>query len=292
MAGGSELVRRGVVAWVLYDLANTIFSMNIVSLSFPLWIVLDMGGRDSHYALANGLSMAAMLFSAPLLGALSDQAPRRMPFLVVSTLVSCACTALLGIGGLHLALGLFVVANFAFLAGLIFYDALLPVVSTPQTRGRVSGLGIGVGYLGSFIGVGLGLLLLSRDPGAKPLLFALTALLFLAFAIPCFLCVPEPARRNVPPFGRQAVGRALADLHTTATRLRRYPDLGRFLLGRLFYTDSANTLIAFMGIYASRELGFGETAAQLLLLVGIGGGICGGLAWGQVVDRSGPKHTL
>src|SRR5512142_1654178 len=88
------LLSAPVVAWALYDFANTVFSMNIVSLYLPLWVVADMGGRDSDYALANSLSMALMFVSAPFIGALSDQAPRRMPFLVVTTIICVAFTAL------------------------------------------------------------------------------------------------------------------------------------------------------------------------------------------------------
>ena len=71
-----------VGSWVVYDLANTIFSFNIVSLFFSLWIVNDMGGKDSDYALANSFSMFVVFLVAPFLGALSDQTPRRMPFLI------------------------------------------------------------------------------------------------------------------------------------------------------------------------------------------------------------------
>ena len=76
-----------VVGWVLYDLANTIFSLNIVSLYFSLWVVNVMGAGDADYGFANSISMAVIFFASPLLGALTDQAPRRMPFR------SCCCMA-------------------------------------------------------------------------------------------------------------------------------------------------------------------------------------------------------
>ena len=41
--------RLAVISWALYDFANTIFSMNIVSLYFSLWVVNDMGVQDIHY---------------------------------------------------------------------------------------------------------------------------------------------------------------------------------------------------------------------------------------------------
>ena len=281
-----------VAGWALYDLGNTLFSFNVLSLYLPLWVVNDMGGRDSDYGLANSLSMGLMFLTAPLIGALSDQARGRKPFLIATTVTCVAFTTLLGQGGVLATLAFFVIANYFYQAGLIFYDALLPVVSTPENRGRVGGIGVGVGYVGALIGVGLGLLILSGDPTAKPLVFHLTSSLFLLFALPCFLLVREPANPDARPFGPAAVRAAVGQLRQTARRVRGYPGLGRFLVGRVFYADAANTLIAFLGIYVTKEVGFGEQETQLLLLVGIATAAVGGLCWGPVVDRWGPNRTL
>jgi UMF1 family MFS transporter len=281
-----------VAGWVSYDLGNTIFSFNIVSIYLPLWVVNDMGGRDADYGLANSISMGLMFLTAPLLGAISDQAGRRMPYLIATTLLCVGLTAFIGQGGLAVSLALFVAANYFYQAGLVFYDALLAVVSTPETRGRIGGIGVGVGYLGSFVGVGTGLLLLGHDASAKPLVFQATAALFLLFAVPCFVFVHEPRRLDAKPLGLSTVRAAVGELSHTLRRARAYPGLGRFLLGRVFYADAANTLIAFMGIYVSKEIGFTESQTQYLLLAGIAASVVGGLCWGPIVDRFGPKRTL
>src|SRR5512142_2389719 len=85
-----------VASWVLYDLANTIYSMNIASLYFSLWVVNVMGGLDRDFAWATSISQALIFVLAPFIGALTDQAPRRVPFLVVTTLVCFVFTGLLG----------------------------------------------------------------------------------------------------------------------------------------------------------------------------------------------------
>ena len=284
--------RRAVVGWVLYDTANVVFVMNILSLYFPLWVVEDAGGQDADYGLASGLSMAAVFVAAPFLGTLSDRVPRRLPFLVVSTIVCCALTFFLGTGGLAVSLVLFALANTVFQSGLVFYDALLPVVSTERTRGRISGYGIGAGFGGSLLGVGLGLVVLGLDPDGKPLVFRLTALLFLLGALPCFLWLHEPPRPDTAHLGRDVARRTLADLRGTLARARRYPGLMRFLVGRACYSDATNTLVVFMGIYATQEVGFSDLQTQLVLLVGILAGPLGALGCGAAVDRIGPKRTL
>src|SRR4051794_18444099 len=182
MTAPARISPLAVAGWVSYDLGNTVFSFNIVSIYLPLWVVNDMGGRDSDYGLANSISMGLMFLTAPLLGAISDKAGKRVPYLLVTTLLCVALTMFIGQGGLVFSLALFAAANFFYQAGLVFYDALLAVVSTPANRGKIGGIGIGIGYLGSFLGVGTGLLVLGWDPTAKPLVFQITAGLFLLFA--------------------------------------------------------------------------------------------------------------
>lgn len=288
---GRRISWRSVAGWVSYDLGNTIFSFNIISLYLPLWVVNDMGGQDSDYGLANSVSMGLMFLTAPLLGAISDQARGRLPFLAVTTLICVVLTGLLGQGGLLTTLILFAIANYFYQASLVFYDALLPAVSTPETRGRIGGIGIGIGYVGSFIGLAVGYTLLAGNPSAKPLVFQATAALFLLFALPCFF-VREPQRLDAQPLSPRMIGSAISELRQTASRVRQYRGLGRFLLGRIFYADAANTLITFMGIYVTNEVGFAEGPAQLLLLSGIAAGIVGGLTFGPIVDRIGPKRSL
>ena len=175
------VLTRPVLSWSLYDLANTIFSMNIVSFYLSLWVI-DMGGTDATWGYANSLTMALVFVSAPILGALSDQAGRRLPFLLMCTMGCVVCTAALGLGGLWITLGVFVIANYLFQAGLIFYDTTLSIVSTKRTRGVIGGFGIGVGYFGSFLGIATGLLLLDRIGHIG--IFRVTALIFAIFAVP------------------------------------------------------------------------------------------------------------
>jgi MFS transporter, UMF1 family len=297
--GNGRILTLPSLSWALYDLANTVFSMNIVSFFFSLWVVNIMGGSDSQYGYTAALSYAIIFFLSPFLGALTDQSPRRMPFLVVSTLVCVSFTFVLGTGGVGMSLAFFVVANIAYQSGLQFYDALLPEVSTEGNRGRVGGLGIGLGYLGSFIGLFTARWLLTgvdelgtvaEQSERFALVFKVTAILFLAFALPCFFFVRERVRAR--RFTAQAVPAAVRQVAQTFRGIRRFPGLGRFLIGRVFYTDAVNTVIAFMGIYVTNEVGFSTEESILIMLVATAFAVPGGMIWGVVADRIGPKRTL
>lgn len=282
--------RRAVIGWILYDLTSFIFALNIASLYFPLWVVDDAGGRDAHFGIANSTAMAIVFFAAPVIGIASDRNGRRMRWLTLTTLLSAACVALLGRGGLEASLLLYVLANATIGCGLVLYDALLPVVSTAENRGRVSGIGIGVGYLGSLLGIGLGAVILAADSSGKPLVFIATAIAMVVFAIPCLLWVKDPRGRGEQnPVNIRSVVRLL---RTSVGDAWRIPGMARFLAGRVLYSDAANTLFAFMGIYATKEVGFSDGQTQIVLASGIIAGPFGAIGAGRMADRIGPQRTL
>lgn len=287
-----------MASWVLYDLANTIFSMGVVSLYFSLWVRGEVGAEraDTVYGIITAVSMGVIFVVSPLLGAMTDRARRRMPFLVASTLICVTFTALLARDGFWVTAILFGIANVAYQAGLQFYDALLPEVSTEENRGRIGGIGVGVGYLGSYLAVGIGLVLGTED---KPLLFTIIAVSFLVFALPCFFFVKERGNPNPRPIGLRMIPEATRETVRTLRDGQAYPGLLRFLVGRVFYTDAINTVIAIMALYTVNVAvatglseADGERTANLVLMAAITFAIVGGFVWGWLADRWGPKRTL
>jgi UMF1 family MFS transporter len=295
--------KRAVASWILYDLANVIFSMGVISLYFSLFVRETVGSQraDSVYGRITAVSMGIMFLLSPLLGAMTDRARRRMPFLIWATLICCACTALLARGPFMVSVLLFVVANGGYQAGVQFYDSLLPEVTTEQNRGRINGLAVGLGYMGSYIAVGIGLLLTTKGQQFPfPTYFTIIAASFFALALPCFLFVGEHGNAHPRPiFTWSAVTESVRQTVRTLKSGNRYPGLLRFLLGRAFYTDAINTVVSFMSLYTVNvaiSTGLtaqdGEKKAQLVLMSAITAAIFGGVIWGFVVDRIGPKATL
>lgn len=168
-------------SWALYDFANTIFSMNIATLYFAVWLVSDLNvGRNTPVAIGNGISSLLVALSIPVLGAISDATRRRKPWVVWFTIVSCLATVAIAVigqtmvpivgdqtigtaqvpAGWHVStpaliaiIGAFIVANYAYQAAQPFYNAMLPELAPLREQGRLSGLGTALGYVGSISGV-------------------------------------------------------------------------------------------------------------------------------------------
>jgi UMF1 family MFS transporter len=165
-------------SWALYDFSNTIFSMNIATLFFAVWLVDDLHGSNTMVAIGNGVSSALVALSIPLFGAISDASQRRKPWVVWFTIAAVAATILMGVVGqlyvpligtavidpavatytLHGAAAAaiitsFIVANYAYQGAQPFYNAMMFELAPPVELGRLSGLGTALGYVGSIVGV-------------------------------------------------------------------------------------------------------------------------------------------
>ncbi len=331
---------RERASWALYDFANTIFSMNVATLYFSVWLIADMGASNLIYALGNGISSLLVVASVPVLGALSDARRRRMPWVVGFTIAACIACAAIGvfgqttlplmggeiIGGAappvgwHPSLGTFgwvllafIVSNYAYQAAQPFYNAMMPELVPPDERGRLSGIGTAVGYVGTIVGL---LLVVPFFNGAFPLLgavpagaleslrsivpftahagrvstFVPTAILFFVFSLPLFLF----CRDHYPRVEKQALRwrEAFREVGHTLRDARRYPGVMAFIVASFLYQDAIGTIVSFMAVYAVKAMGFARGTETTLFLVLTIPAIFGSYLAGVLVDRVGAKRTL
>jgi UMF1 family MFS transporter len=274
-------------SWAVYDLANTIWSYAVFSRAIGLFLVAKLGSGDGNLWLqvAVAVSVTINALVSPFLGALSDRYGRRLPFLFAFTLMACLPAMAIPFVDVPLGIALFCVANFGYQSALIYYDATLRLVSTPENRGWMSGLGNAVGYMGTVLIVVI-LLVTGLNVATT---FVVAPILFLVLATPVFLVLKEDGVRQV---GGSPMGAAWSQTWRTLRSLRDYPGLGRFLAARFFYTDALATSITIMTVFAVEAIGFGESESNLVFLGLTLAAIAGGFMWGRLTDRWGPKRTL
>lgn len=233
-------------AWVLYDLGNTVYAASLTYLFTP-WFA-EENGRSGLGAMQTA-SMVLAALVVPWLGAVCDATLRTRTILSVTTLACIGSMAAWAWVDTPLALlTALLVANVGYNTALLAYNALLPSVAVPARQGLVSGIGTGVGYLGTI----LVLVLLPIGAAGEQVRFLHAALLFLLFALPCMVLVRDrraPAARPAdPPF------RAVLD---TMRSLPRQPAMLWFLLGNFFLVDVINTAILFFYDYTVSVFGAG-----------------------------------
>jgi UMF1 family MFS transporter len=284
--------------------------MNLLSLHLPLDIAGRVPRGSEKFSLAFGLSMAVVAVAAPFLGHLADRAGKRR-FLVPFVLAGVAFTALVAAPGpVPRVLVLFALANIAFQCAYVFYNALLPDVSDETNSGRVSGIGVAAGYLGSLLGMFLVLPFVSGEIRAKmpealravcdaisvaPVssnvnaawvrqnAYLPTALLWLAAAVPLlfFARLPRPSS----PSKKSLSSSPIRDVLQTIRSLPQTPSLLWFLVSNFLYIDVIHTIQIQMSTYSRYAVGLNDVQVQILLLVATAVAVVGGLLYGLLCQR-------
>ncbi|NQV99366.1 MAG: MFS transporter [Rhodospirillales bacterium] len=307
--GRKPSTRKGLVAWCLFDWANSAYPTVITTFVFAAYftkaVAVDVVSGTAQWGWTASVAALAVALAGPVLGAIADHSGRRKPWILAFTVIAALASALLWSvtpepGSILRALVLVGIASFAFEMGMVFYNAMLPDLAPAAKIGRWSGWGWGLGYIGGLACLAITLVAFVQadvpwfglDPEAAEHLRAtgpLVAAWMLVFALPLFLYTPDRA-----PGARlgEAARRGMVTLMATFTHLRAHANVGRFLLARMIYTDGLNTLFAFGGIYAAGSFGF---SFEDLILFGIGINLTAGLgaagfAW--VDDWIGPKRTI
>lgn len=283
--------RRRILAWCLFDFANSAYSAVIVATVFGIYYAATVVGNehglgDLWWGRVISSSMLAVALTGPVLGAIVDRAGWHKPAFVTSTLLCIVCVALfttLGPGMILWGFALAAVANFAFETSQIYYNAYLPEVAPPDQLGFVSGLGFAIGYLGSILGLLIALPLAAAH--RLDLIWVSVAAFFTIFSIPAFVSLPRGRRRVSQAGDALSVWRLARDV------LGR-PELRRFLAAYFVYLDGVETTIYFSGIFAAKTLGFTTPEVIKLFLVVQASALVGSLALARPTDRWGPKRVL
>lgn len=291
-----------IFVWSLFDFANTAFSVIIVTVIFAKYFSNYVAhGQRWLWGLAVSVSMIAAALLSPPLGAMADYSRNRKRFLLLFTLTSIICTALMFFvrqGDILLGFILFVLANIGFEGGLVFYDAFLPNITSEKNYGRVSGYGFAMGYLGA-LAVLLIVMMILPDSSSPDynffvrLTFPVAAAFFLIFSLPLFLFLKEPINSEVVKESliKKGIKRS-AHTFTTIFIKKEFPSVARFLIAFFIYNDAIITIIAFSTIFASNILQMSDSQIILFFAIVQSTAILGSIIFGIVTDHIGPKKTI
>jgi UMF1 family MFS transporter len=298
--------RSREASWVLYDLANSAFATTIMAAFFPVFLkeywAKGVPVTESTFWLGVVTSAAALLslILAPVLGSVSDAGGLKKPLLATFALLGIAMSGGLswvGPGQYGSALLLFGLGTVGFSLGMVFYDALLPSVTTPARFERVSSLGVGIGYLGggALFALNVAMTLrpdlfgLADSTAAVRTSFLMVAAWWLLFSLPLLFLVPEPPTRKAAGIAALATG--LRQLRETFRQIRRLRVVMLFLAAYWLYIDGVDTIVH-MAVDYALAIGFEADGLMLALLVTQAVGVPATLIFGRLGERFGAKPAI
>ena len=331
-----KTLRSRAIAWAWWDWGSAAFNAVVTTFVFSTYIasslfvdpaiVAEADGVVSasplREALAsnativtNALAISGLLVAllAPVMGQRSDGSGRRKFWMAVNTFLVVACMASMFFvipvpEYIWLGAGLLAAGNLFFEFASVNYNAMLNQVSTPENRGRTSGFGWGMGYVGGIVLLALLLVLFIQQfgdgHGILGMPFGLegqaldvrvavlfSAVWFLLFSLPVLFKVPEkPAAKHRPRVGFFASYVVL--WHTIVRIGKQSPRTLLFLASSAVFRDGMASIFTFGAIIAANVFGLSTTEVMLFAIAAnVAAGI-GTFVGGWADDRFGPKPVI
>ena len=262
--------------WILYDVANSAFTL-LVSTLIPIYfnsLASSAGVNEdmylSYWGYAGSISTILVAIIAPICGTMSDRRFKR-PIFLLTVILGCVACACLGVTTHWLAfLGIFILAKIGFHSSIVFYDSMLPEVTTDARMDNVSSLGYAYGYIGSVIPFVLCLVLVLFGESfglsignAMVAAFLITAVWWVVFTVPLMKSYRQTA--YVEKKGT-ALGDSFRQLFVTFKEAKKEKHIFVYLISFFFFINGVYTIIDMATAYGS-ALGLDSTGLLLALLL-------------------------
>jgi UMF1 family MFS transporter len=317
--------KREIFGWGMYDWANSAFSTTVGTVFLGPYLaslateaakawpdgMARLGSLaiapDSFLPYCVSLSVGLQVLFLPILGAIADHSHLRKTlmrsFATIGALATIALflatQQLWWLGGL-----LYIIANLAFGAAIVFYNAYLPDIASEERRDKVSSYGWALGYLGGGLLLLLNLIFyqLHESLGvptglAVRINLASAGVWWLAFSMITWTRLrARGARRSLPP-GKTYLHVGFGQLKTTIKEIRHFPETLKFLLAYFLYNDGIQTVIAVSATFAAAPLlrgGLGMdtgTLTMVILMIQFMA-FFGALLWGVLAGKMGAKQSI
>lgn len=263
--------------WILYDVGNSAYTM-LVTTIMPIYFNYiasqqNVSAEDyfAYWGYAASIVTLIVAILGPIVGTFTDNKNCKKPIFMASLFIGSVCCVALGFTKYWLAfLIVYIISKIGYASSLIFYDSMLPDVTTPDRMDKVSTSGYAWGYIGSCIPfvACLGIVLGKDAIGismemAMMLSFLITAVWWVGMTIPLLRTYQQ---RYYVECKEHAVRETFRRLGTTLANARKHSKIFWFLIAFFFYIDGVYTIIDMATSYG-QALGLKSEGLLLALLL-------------------------
>ena len=269
---------KSINAWCMYDWANSVYSLVIKSSIFPAFYTAAtltayngeyvdfLGFRLINTALLSfGISFSFFVIAilSPILSGIADITDSKKSFMKFFTyLGSISCMGLFFFTGKNVEWAIIcsVLASIGYTGSLVFYNAYLPIITTPDKYDRISARGFSLGYVGSLILLIINLVCISNPQWfglEKTAIIARVSFLsvgfwWLGFAQITFRGLQD--EKGHPLQSDHFFSKGLRELRAVAYQVNSMAVLKGYLWSFFFYSMGVQTVMYMAASYGSKEL--------------------------------------
>ena len=295
---------KEVKAWISYDLGNSAFATTVVAAFFPIFYnqfwasTIDPILSAEYLSWTLVISNVALLFTAPLIGAITDISKTTKKLFITMVLISISCVALLfflEVGSWLYALIFFGIANYFFSASNVLYDKILVEITSPNLFSKISGYGYAWGYFGGGF-----LFLINAIMSLNPELFGLSSqadairwsfitvsVWWGIFLIPLSITFKEKNTETKSGLLKNS----LMNIKTTLMSIPQYKNVFIFLIAFFLFIDGVHTVMALASTFAL-NLGLETSSIIIALILVQFVAFPSTLMWAYVAERKGDKLVI
>ena len=264
-------------SWVLYDVGNSAFTL-LVSTLLPIYFnsLATSAGVDenmylSYWGYAGSIATILVAIMGPICGTLSDRKGYKKPLFLLFVLLGVLGCAALGLAkGWLLFLGIFILGKVGFNGSLVFYDSMLPEITTEDRIDNVSTQGYAWGYIGSVIPFVICLVLVLAGGSfglsqttAMVIAFIITAVWWAVFTVPLTRHYKQSAYVER---GARPLLDAFRQIWGTFRKAKEQKHVFVYLIAFFFFINGVYTIIDMATAYGT-DLGLDTTGLLLALLL-------------------------
>jgi len=292
----------------MYDWANSAFATTVMAGFFPIFFKqywsygVDVNMSTAQLGFGNSIASLFVALMAPFLGAIADKGSAKKKFLIFFAYLGVLMTAglfLIHEGQWGLAIFVYVMGVIGFSGANVFYDAILPAITTEDKIDYVSSLGFSMGYLGGGLLFLINVLMtlipqlfgLPDAAAAVRFSFLSVAIWWGLFTIFTMAWVPEDASAVKVKMGESIVTAGIRQLVNTFKKVRHLKTVFLFLLAYWFYIDGVDTIIR-MAVDYGLSLGFESKDLIVALLLVQFVGFPAALVFGKLGERWGVRKAI
>ncbi len=317
--------KREIRGWAMYDWANSAFSTTVGTVFLGPYVAslareaAQAAGTptipflgipvapDSFLPYCISFSVGMQVLFLPILGAIADYSHLRKQMMQLFATIGAVATILLFLvtGNLWWLGGiLYIIANLAFGAAMVFYNSYLPDIASEDQRDRVSSYGWAMGYLGGglLLVLNLAFYMLREKLGVPTGLairinLASAGLWWLGFSFITWARLrPRHAARKLPA-NETYMSVGFKQLKHTLKDIKNFPETLKFLLAYFLYNDGIQTVIAVSATFAAAPLIQGgleldQSTLTIVILMIQFVAFFGALFWGKLAGWVGAKRAI
>lgn len=289
------MINKKIIAWALYDLANTAFTSPFATIFWPLLLTSALGGNEFHLGLTVAIAILVFSILIPIIGTISDQTNIRKPFIVIPTLAMISIIIVLPHANLFWNLVFAGIAIVLYNISLSIYNALLPTLASEEEMGNISGIGMATGFTGTLLSILVAYFTLryfatdtiETVTGIKAV-FPAIALFFLVFSLPLlFIIKDEKVKRTKIIYRKEFL-----KIFSTLKFLFRVKGMSTFLVYYALFSNALAAIDIFFYLYAKNEIGLSLVNFMFLFMAQALGACLGAIFFGKLSDSHGAKNML